>query len=129
MRLNYPAQVRIIRVPCTGKVDILHILRAFEKGADGVYLVGCMEGSCFYEQGNFKARKRVEHAQRLLEQVGTGGERAQMYNLTSGEAPKFAQYAQEMTERIKALGPNPAKLASGAARAAADGQTAERGAA
>lgn len=126
MRLNYPAQVRIIRVPCTGKVDILHILRAFEKGADGVYLVGCMEGSCFYEQGNFKARKRVEQARRLLEQVGTGGERVQMYNLTSGEAPKFAQFAREMTERIKALGPNPAKLAG--ATPAAD-QAAERGAA
>lgn len=129
MRLNYPAQVRIIRVPCTGKVDILHILRAFEKGADGVYLVGCMEGSCFYEQGNFKARKRVEYAQRLLEQVGTGGERVRMYNLTSGEAPKFAQYAREMTERIQALGPNPAKLAGAASASRASGQAAERGAA
>ena len=126
MRLNYPAHVRIIRVPCTGKVDILHILRAFEKGADGVYLVGCMEGSCFYEQGNFKARKRVEQARRLLEQVGTGGERVQMYNLTSGEAPKFAQFAREMTERIRALGPNPAKLAHATPAA---GQAAERGAA
>ncbi|MCB2191949.1 MAG: hydrogenase iron-sulfur subunit [Deltaproteobacteria bacterium] len=129
MRLNYPAQVRIIRVPCTGKVDILHILRAFEKGADGVYLVGCMEGSCFYEQGNFKARKRVEQAQRLLEQVGTGGERVQMYNLTSGEAPKFAQFAREMTERIKALGPNPAKLAGATSSGPASGKAAERGAA
>jgi len=129
MRLNYPVHVRIIRVPCTGKVDILHILRAFEKGADGVYLVGCMEGSCFYEQGNFKARKRVEYAQRLLEQVGTGGERVQMFNLTSGEAPKFAQFAREMTERIKTLGPNPAKLAGAASKGPAAGQAAERGAA
>lgn len=111
MRLNYPAHVRVVRVPCTGKVDLIHILRAFEKGADGVYLVGCMEGSCFYEQGNFRARKRVEHAQRLLEAVGTGGQRVQMYNLSSGEAPLFAQYAREMSERIMALGPNPAKLA------------------
>jgi F420-non-reducing hydrogenase iron-sulfur subunit len=101
-------------VPCTGKVDLVHILHAFEKGADGVYLVGCMEGSCHFEQGNFRARKRVEQAQRLLEAVGTGGERVQMYNLTSGEAPKFAQYAREMSERILALGPNPAKLAAAA---------------
>jgi len=127
MRLNYPVHVRIIRVPCTGKVDILHILRAFEKGADGVYLVGCMEGSCHYEQGNFKARKRVEYAQRLLDQVGTGGERVRMYNLTSGEAPLFAQYAQEMSERILALGPNPAKLAGAARKAKAAGETAGRG--
>lgn len=127
MRLNYPVHVRIIRVPCTGKVDILHILRAFEKGADGVYLVGCMEGSCHYEQGNFKARKRVEYAQRLLDQVGTGGERVRMYNLTSGEAPLFAQYAQEMSERILALGPNPAKLAGASLKAKAAGETAGRG--
>ncbi|RJX35999.1 MAG: hydrogenase iron-sulfur subunit [Desulfarculus sp.] len=121
MRLSYPVHVRVIRVPCTGKVDLVHILRAFEKGADGVYLVGCMEGSCHYEQGNFRARKRVEQAQRLLEAVGTGGERVQMYNLTSGEAPKFAQYAREMSERILALGPNPAKLAA----AAGQGQAAQ----
>ena len=114
MRLSYPVHVRVIRVPCTGKVDLVHILHAFEKGADGVYLVGCMEGSCHFEQGNFRARKRVEQAQRLLEAVGTGGERVQMYNLTSGEAPKFAQYAREMSERIQALGPNPAKLAAAA---------------
>ncbi|CAO0823896.1 F420-non-reducing hydrogenase vhu iron-sulfur subunit D [Desulfarculales bacterium] len=113
MRLNYPVHVRIIRVPCTGKVDLIHILRAFEKGADGVYLVGCLEGSCYYEQGNFRARKRVEQAQRLLEVVGSGGERVQMFNLSSGEAPLFAQYACEMSERILALGPNPAKLAMG----------------
>jgi len=129
MRLNYPVHVRIIRVPCTGKVDLIHILRAFEKGADGVYLVGCLEGSCHYEQGNFKARKRVEHAQRLLEQVGTGGDRVRMYNLTSGEAPLFAQYAQEMTERIMALGPNPAKLAGAASGGKADQGPAEKGAA
>lgn len=113
MRLNYPVHVRVIRVPCTGKVDLLHILKAFEKGADGVSLVGCVEGSCYYEQGNFRARKRVEQAQHLLEAVGTGGERVQMFNLSSGEAPLFAQYAREMSERIQALGPNPAKLARG----------------
>ena len=114
--MSYPAHVRVIRVPCTGKVDIVHILRAFEKGADGVYLVGCMEGSCFFEQGNFRARKRVEAAQRLLDLVGTGGQRVQMYNLSSGEAPLFAQYAREMSERILALGPNPAKTAARARR-------------
>lgn len=129
MRLNYPASVRVIRVPCTGKVDLLHILRAFEKGADGVYLVGCLEGSCHYEQGNFKARKRVEFAQSLLEAVGTGSQRLQMYNLSSGEAPLFAQYAQEMTERIRALGPNPAKLASANPRSRDAEQVTQRGAA
>jgi coenzyme F420-reducing hydrogenase delta subunit len=111
MRLKYPSSVKIIRVPCTGKVDLLHILRAFEKGADGVYVVGCEEGSCQYTRGNFRARKRIEQAQKMLDTIGIGGERAQMYNLSSGEGTRFAQFAVEMEERIQKLGPNPIKLA------------------
>lgn len=111
MRLVYPTNIRIVRVPCTGKVDVQHILHAFEKGADGVYVVGCEEGSCHYIKGNLRARKRVEQAQKILELIGVGGERAQMYNLASSEGPRFAQYATEMTEKIRQLGPNPIKLA------------------
>ncbi len=110
MRINYPGTIRIIRVPCTGKVDIIHILRAFEKGADGVYVVGCLEGECRFENGNLQARKRVEQAQQILDAIGIGGERTQMYNLSSGEGPRFAEYAIEMTKKIKELGPNPLKL-------------------
>jgi coenzyme F420-reducing hydrogenase delta subunit len=111
MRINYPGTIRIVRVPCTGKVDIIHILRAFEKGADGVYVVGCLEGDCRFNNGNLRARKRVEQAQQILDAVGIGGERTQMYNLSSGEGPRFAEYAVEMTEKIKELGPNPIKSA------------------
>jgi len=111
MRLSYPSNIKIIRVPCTGKVDILHILRAFEKGADGVYAVGCMEGDCHFNSGNFRAKKRVEQAQKILETIGVGGERVQMYNLSSSEGPRFAEIAVEMDERIRNLGPNPIKLA------------------
>jgi len=111
MRLSYPSNIKIIRVPCTGKVDILHILRAFEKGADGVYAVGCMEGDCHFNSGNFRAKKRVEQAQKILETIGVGGERVQMYNLSSSEGPRFAEIAVEMDEKIRNLGPNPIKLA------------------
>ncbi len=111
MRLQYPDTIRVIRVPCTGKVDVIHILRAFEKGADGLYVVGCMEGDCRFNQGNLRARKRVEQAQLLLDKIGIGGERVHMYNLSSGEGPKFAEYAVEMTEKIRELGPNPIKAA------------------
>ena len=111
MRLSYPSSIKIIRVPCTGKVDILHILRAFEKGADGVYAVGCMEGDCHFNSGNFRARKRVEQAKKLLETVGVGGERVRMFNLSSAEGPLFAEYAREMDQRIRDLGPSPIKLA------------------
>jgi len=113
MRLKYPQNIRIVRVPCTGKVDLIHILRAFEKGADGVCVVGCEEGNCAFEQGNYRARRRVEKAAKILETVGTGGDRVRMFNLSSGEAPRFVEYAVEMTQRIKELGPNPIK---GAAR-------------
>ncbi len=111
MRLEYPANIKVIRVPCTGKVDVIHLLRAIEKGADGAYVVGCMEGECLYSGGNFRAKKRVFQAQCILDSVGMDGERVQMYNLSSAEGPKFAAFAQEMTERILELGPNPIKLA------------------
>ena len=111
MRLEYPTSIKIIRVPCTGKVDVQHILRAFEKGADGVYVVGCMEGDCHYNAGNFRARKRVEQAQALLDTIGIGGQRVRMYNLSSSEGPLFAQFAQEMEAIIQELGPNPIKKA------------------
>jgi coenzyme F420-reducing hydrogenase delta subunit len=111
MRLHYPGTIRVVRVPCTGKVDVLHMLRAFEKGADGVYVVGCLEGDCRFENGNLRARKRVEQAREILDAIGIGGDRVQMYNLSSGEGTRFAEFATEMTQKIKELGPNPLKKA------------------
>jgi len=107
MRLQYPSNVKIISVPCTGKVDVIHLLRAIQMGADGVYVVGCLEGACHYNEGNFRARERVEHVRTLLEEIGMEGDRVRMYNLSSGEGPTFAAYAKEMTEHILSLGPNP----------------------
>ncbi|NOY70354.1 MAG: hydrogenase iron-sulfur subunit [Deltaproteobacteria bacterium] len=115
MRLQYPANVKIIRLPCTGKIDLIHILRAFEKGADGVYVVGCLEGGCHYIGGNLRARKRVEQARKILDLTGIGGERVQMYNLSASDGPLFVQYAIEMNEKILELGPNPIKLKKDAA--------------
>ena len=109
MRLEYPSNVKIVRVPCTGKVDITHLLRSMQQGADGVYCVGCLEGTCHYNEGNLRCRERVEHVRNLLEEVGLEGDRVRMYNLSSGEGPTFAAYAKEMTEHIKSLGANPLK--------------------
>jgi F420-non-reducing hydrogenase iron-sulfur subunit len=111
MRLQYPANIKIVRVPCTGKVDVIHILRAFEKGADGVCVIGCMEGECHFNSGNLMARRRVEQAQKILDTIGIGGQRAKMFNLSSSECPRFAKYATEFTNDIKEMGPNPIKLA------------------
>ncbi len=105
MRLQYPPNVRIVKLPCTGKVDVLYILKAFEDGADGVFVAGCLEGECHYLEGNFRARKRVEYAKMLLEEVGIEGERVEMYNLSSAMGARFAEIVEEMTAKIKELGP------------------------
>jgi coenzyme F420-reducing hydrogenase delta subunit len=90
-------------------VDVLHILRCFERGADGVYVVGCREGDCHYQSGNFRAKKRVEQAQHLLERIGVGGRRVRMCNLSSSDAPLFVRFAEEMHAAILAAGPNPVR--------------------
>ncbi len=107
--MSYPTGIKIIRVPCTGKVDVLLMMRAFEKGADGVCIFGCLEGQCHFEAGNLRAKKRVAHVAAILDEIGIGGKRVRMFNLSSGEGPTFARFAAEMTETIRELGPNPIK--------------------
>ena len=107
MRLSYPSTVKVIQVPCTGRVDIIHLLKAIEDGADGVYVAGCLEGECHFLSGNLKARKRVNYVKKVLEEMGIEPERVEMFNLSAGEGPRFAEIAREMEERIKKLGPSP----------------------
>ncbi len=107
LRIQYPPNVRIIEVPCTGRVDVVEILHAFERGADGVMVAGCLEGDCHFLEGNLNARRRVQYTARLLEQIGLGGERVAMVNLSSAMGARFAELVTEMTERIRKLGPNP----------------------
>jgi len=106
-RLCYPPNVKIIRVPCSGKVDTLHLLKAFENGADGVYVAGCLEGDCHFKNGNVRAAKRVAQVRRLLDEIGIGGERLEMVNLSAGMGERFAETARQITEKIRTLGPNP----------------------
>ena len=87
----------------------MYLLRAIQKGADGAYCVGCLEGACHYNEGNLRCRERVNHVRMILEEIGLEGDRVRMYNLSSGEGPTFAAYAKEMYENIKKLGPNPLK--------------------
>jgi len=109
MRLQYPPNVRLIEVPCSGRVDPALLLRALEEGADGVYVAGCMEGDCHFQQGNFRAKRRVGAVKRLLAQIGWEPERVEMYNVPASDGARFAQVAREFTERIRQLGPNPAR--------------------
>lgn len=109
LRVQYPANVNIVRIPCTGKLDLMFVLEAFEDGADGVMVAGCLEGDCHFREGNLNAKRRVEYARRKLEQIGLEPERVQMYHMSSAMGRQFAEAATEMTERVKALGPSPLK--------------------
>ena len=105
IRLTYPANIKIILVPCSGRVDPLHLIRTLEKGADGVFIAGCLEGDCHFETGNFKAKKRTLYVRHLLDEMGIELDRVQMFNIAASDAPKFAHVARTMTERIRELGP------------------------
>ncbi|MBC8391725.1 MAG: hydrogenase iron-sulfur subunit [Deltaproteobacteria bacterium] len=112
MRLCYPPNVKIVRVPCSGKVDAIHIMKALEKGADGVYVAGCLEGDCHFKNGNNNAARRVAYVKKLLDEIGIGGERVEMVLMSAGMGERFAQTAEEITEKIRKLGPNPVKTTS-----------------
>ena len=113
MRLQYPSNIRMIKLPCTGKLEVIHVLKALEAGADGVYAAGCLEGQCHYLEGNLWARKRMGHVKTLLEEVGVDPRRVEMFNMSSAMGPKFAQAARDFTERIRRLGPNPVRPRDG----------------
>lgn len=108
-RLCYPTNVKIVRVPCSGKVDAIHIIKAFEKGADGVYVAGCLEGDCHFKNGNMRAARRVAYVQKLLDEIGVGGERLEMVMMSAGMGDLFAETARTITEKIRQLGPSPIK--------------------
>jgi len=104
MRLTYPPNVHVILVPCSGRVDEIFILQAFENGADGVYVAGCEEGSCHFVSGNFRAKKRVGAVKKILSEIGLESERVEMFNISASQGGLFAKVAREMTERIRSLG-------------------------
>ncbi len=105
MRLQYPAGVRIIKLPCTGKLDVIYVLKTFEEGADAVFVAGCLEGSCHYMKGNIRAKKRVAYLKKILTELEIDPERVEMFNLSSAMGNRFAEIVEEMTERVKLLGP------------------------
>jgi len=103
MRQQYPPNVHIVRVPCSGKVDVNMILRAFCSGASGVMVAGCEEGGCHFIHGNLRAAKRVLYARKLLEEAGVNPERLEMYHIAASQGPLFARSAREFTEKIAGI--------------------------
>ncbi|MFX1486369.1 MAG: hydrogenase iron-sulfur subunit [Promethearchaeota archaeon] len=111
-RLQYPTNVRIILIPCTGRIDLTYIFESFVNGADGVLVEGCLKDQCHYVDGNYRAERRVEFAKRILDEIGIGNERLEMHFISAGMPVKFAEVAREFVRKIKKLGPNPLKLRS-----------------
>jgi F420-non-reducing hydrogenase iron-sulfur subunit len=107
MRLQYPNSVRVLRLPCTGKLEVNYLLAAFERGIDGVIVAGCLEGGCHFQEGNLRARKRVGLLRELMAESGLESDRLEMFNLSSAQGQTFADIVTMMTDRIKELGPSP----------------------
>lgn len=103
MRQQYPSNVRIVRLPCTGRAEINLVLQAFEEGADGVLVAGCEPGSCHFIKGNLRAAKRVAHARDLLQEAGIDPERLEMRHIAASQGPLFAQVSREFTEKIRRI--------------------------
>lgn len=107
LRIQYPANVKFIRMPCSGKTDIRYLLEAFEQGADGVYVVACPIGNCHHVRGNERGLARLTRAKKILDEIGLGGERLDIFFMSGSQAQAYAEAALIMTERIRKLGPNP----------------------
>jgi F420-non-reducing hydrogenase iron-sulfur subunit len=109
-RIQYPPNIRIIRVMCSGRIDPAFILEAFKDGADGVLVAGChLPSDCHYISGNFKAQRRISLLKKTLKQFGIEPERVRLEWISASEGEKFAAVVRDMTEQIRKLGPIPVK--------------------
>jgi coenzyme F420-reducing hydrogenase delta subunit len=106
-RLVYPANVKIIRMMCSGMVDPKYVLKAFLGGADGVLIGGCWPGDCHYINGNMKARRRVALLHEVIDQFGIDRERLWLRWVAASEGNMFVEVVEEMTSKLRELGPNP----------------------
>ncbi len=104
-RTPLPPTVRLVLMPCTGRVSPLHLLKTLAESADGVMVAGCLLGQCHYREGNYSAVDRVAFVQRLLKSVGVEPERCRMFTMSAGEPPKFVAAVKEMNRVIAALPP------------------------
>lgn len=109
MKLTFPEGLRIVRVPCSGRVDLLYILKAFEMGFDAVMIMACHEDACKYMRGNYRARKRVQYIKGVLEELGLEKERVDIFNMGPNMGVRFTELVNQMSETIKNLGPSPLK--------------------
>lgn len=103
--MQYPPGIRIIRTPCTGRLEIDFYMRAFEEGVDGILVAGCEEGSCHFRDGNLVARRRVNYVRDLLTEIGLEADRLRMINVGAADSRRFADNMADMVENVRKLGP------------------------
>jgi len=104
-RIQYPPNIRVVRIPCSGRVDPLFIMKSLQSGFDGVLVSGCHPGDCHYLSGNYVARRRFAILKPLLEFIGIEPERVQFSWISAGEGERFAQVMTKVTDDIKKIGP------------------------
>jgi len=108
-RIKYAPNIRIIRVMCSGRVEPTFVLKAFSEGADGVLICGCHPGDCHYHEGNYKCLRRYHLIQKYIHQMGIEKERVHLAWISASEGKQFAELVDEMTERVRELGPSQIK--------------------
>jgi len=109
-RNQYPPNIRMIRVMCSGTIEPLYVVKAFKEGADGVFIGGCHPGDCHYQSGNYKTQRRIVLLKRAISEIGLDPRRIRLEWVSAAEGQRFARIITEFTEEIKKLGPNPLKL-------------------
>jgi coenzyme F420-reducing hydrogenase delta subunit len=110
LKLNLPKNVEIVRVPCAGRIETIYLLKALEKGADGVVIFACYEENCQYLRGNIRAKSRLSYARQLLDKIALEKERLEICHLATNCGVKFAETLQQKSAALKKLGPNPGKI-------------------
>ena len=110
LKQTIPRNVEIVRVPCAGRVETIYLLRALEKGADGVLVFACYEENCQFLRGNFRAKRRLSYAHRMLEKIGLERERIEIFPLATNSGVKLAEALRRKAEELRNMGPNPAKI-------------------
>jgi F420-non-reducing hydrogenase iron-sulfur subunit len=109
LKLEFPKNVEIVRVPCAGCIETIYLLKALETGADGVMIFGCFEENCQFLRGNLRARGRLSYAHRMLEKIGLEKERLEICHLATNSGVKLVEALNRKSEELRKLGPNPAK--------------------
>lgn len=112
LRLSYPASVRVIKLQCSGRTDPLLLLKAFEAGADAVLVAGCEPGDCHFMRGNMRGKGCVRHIQRALEEASLDPRRLEFFHVAASNARGWVDAVEEMTRRVRELGPNPLRVAA-----------------